>query len=119
MGVYKVEPYVVTADVYAVPPHVGRGGWSWYTGSSGWMYRLIMESVLGISIAVDKLSFAPRLPTGWTGFKIGYRFRATVYTIEVKVGGPPQLVLDGVAMEGATIPLVDDQKPHTVELTLS
>ncbi len=118
VNVYKVEPYVVTADVYAVAPHVGRGGWSWYTGSSGWMYRLIVESLLGLSIEVDRLHFAPCLPKGWTGFNIDYRFRATVYSIHVTVGGKAQLTLDGVAHEGSSIPLVDDQKPHTVELNL-
>ena len=64
IAVYRVEPYVVAADVYAVPPHTGRGGWTWYTGSAGWMYRLITESLLGLRLEVDKLRFAPCLPAG-------------------------------------------------------
>ena len=59
---YKVEPYVVAADVYAVPPHTGRGGWTWYTGSAAWMYRLIVESLLGLTLETNKLSFTPCLP---------------------------------------------------------
>ncbi|MBX9693816.1 MAG: cyclic beta 1-2 glucan synthetase, partial [Cyanobacteria bacterium] len=78
---YKVEPYVVAADVYAVAPHTGRGGWSWYTGSSGWMYRLIVESLLGLKLEVDKLSFEPCLPQNWQSYKIHYRFRETVFHI--------------------------------------
>ena len=62
---YKVEPYVVAADVYSVPPHTGRGGWTWYTGSAGWMYRLITETFLGLRLEVDKLSFHPRVPADW------------------------------------------------------
>src|SRR5476649_2683856 len=61
---YRVEPFVIAADVYAVPPHTGRGGWTWYTGSAGWMYRLITESLLGVRLDVDKLRFAPCLPPG-------------------------------------------------------
>ena len=74
---YKVEPYVVAADVYAVPPHTGRGGWTWYTGSAGWMYRLIMESLLGLTMEAGNPSTGstPCLPANWTGFKIHYRYR--------------------------------------------
>ena len=80
---YKVEPYVVAADVYALPPHTGRGGWTWYTGSAGWMYRLIVESLLGLRLEVDKLRFAPCLPPEWKVFKLHYRYRETVYHIAV------------------------------------
>ncbi len=65
---YKVEPYVAAADVYALSPHIGRGGWTWYTGSAGWMYRLITESLLGLRLEVDKLHLEPCLPVGWEGF---------------------------------------------------
>ena len=65
IAIYKVEPYVVAADVYAVSPHIGRGGWTWYTGSAGWMYRLIVESLLGLRLDVDKLRFTPCLPADW------------------------------------------------------
>ena len=80
---YRVEPYVVAADVYAMPPHTGRGGWSWYTGSAGWMYRLIVESLLGVELATDKLRIAPCLPATWKAFKLHYRFRETLYRITV------------------------------------
>src|SRR5512135_2214372 len=79
MATYKVEPYVVAADVYAVSPHTGRGGWTWYTGSAGWMYRLIMESLLGLRLEVDKLFFTPCLPVDGEGFKVRYRYRNTTY----------------------------------------
>src|SRR6185436_2227622 len=79
IATYKVEPYVVAADVYAIPPHTGRGGWTWYTGSAGWMYRLIMESLLGLRLEVDKLRFAPCLPAHWPSYKIHYRYRETNY----------------------------------------
>ncbi|MEO5813315.1 MAG: glucoamylase family protein, partial [Rhodanobacter sp.] len=75
MDIYKVEPYVVSADVYAVAPHVGRGGWSWYTGSAGWMYRLMVESLLGLHLEAARLRFAPVLPTEWEGFELDYRYR--------------------------------------------
>src|SRR4030095_11519209 len=70
---YQAEPYVVSADVYGVAPHTGRGGWSWYTGSAGWMYRLLVESLLGLHLEVDKLRLAPCLPAGWASFNVNYR----------------------------------------------
>ncbi len=83
IAVYKVEPYVVAADVYAVSPHVGRGGWTWYTGSSGWMYRLILESLLGLRVEADQLSLAPCLPPDWNTYTLHYRYRSTMYHITV------------------------------------
>ncbi len=77
IGIYKVEPYVVAADVYALKPHTGRGGWSWYTGSAGWMYRLIVESLLGLRLEADKLYVAPCIPADWKAFKMSYRYRET------------------------------------------
>ncbi|HET9376840.1 MAG TPA: protein ndvB, partial [Chthoniobacterales bacterium] len=74
-AIYKVEPYVIAADVYAVPPHTGRGGWTWYTGSAGWMYRLLTETLLGLNREGDRLWLTPRLPTSWTGCKVQYRYR--------------------------------------------
>jgi cyclic beta-1,2-glucan synthetase len=76
---YKVEPYVVAADVYALSPHVGRGGWTWYTGSAGWMYRLIVESLLGLRLETDKLFIEPCLPSDWDTTRINYRYRETMY----------------------------------------
>ena len=80
---YKVEPYVVAADVYAASSHIGRGGWTWYTGSAGWMYRLIVESLLGLRLEVDRLRFEPCLPAHWPSFTIHYRYRDTPYHIVV------------------------------------
>ncbi len=121
IAVYKVEPYVIAADVYAVAPHVGRGGWSWYTGSAGWMYRLLVETLLGVNREGDQLRLTPRMPGDWTGYQIHYRYRQTPYRIritrlEAGLEGPDQLLLDGVGLEGQTVPLVDDRREHVVEL---
>ncbi len=120
VATYKVEPYVVAADVYAVSPHTGRGGWTWYTGSAGWMYRLIVESLLGLRLEVDKLSFAPCLPADWKEFKVHYRYRETVYHITVlqthAATDESVVTVDGVKRGGKTIPLIDDHQEHFVEL---
>jgi cellobiose phosphorylase len=125
VAIYKVEPYVVAADVYALAPHVGRGGWSWYTGSAGWMYRLMLESLLGLRLATDKLHLSPCIPANWPSFKMHYRYRQTLYHIAVTQVSPGdgadalnRLVVDGAAQEGMAITLVDDQREHQVELTL-
>jgi len=119
---YKVEPYVVAADVYAVSPHIGRGGWTWYTGSAGWMYRLIVESLLGLRLEVDKLHFAPCLPEDWEMFKVHYRYRETLYHIAVRQtrGGKSEtgVTVDGVEQPDKAIPLVDDCKEHLVEVRI-
>jgi cellobiose phosphorylase len=81
---YKVEPYVMSADVYGASPHTGRGGWTWYTGAAGWMYRLAVETLLGLRLEVDKLRLAPLIPQGWESFKIHYRYRETFYHITVR-----------------------------------
>jgi len=119
MDVYKVEPYVVSADVYAVAPHVGRGGWSWYTGSAGWMYRLIVESLLGLRLEAGTLRFAPVLPAEWEGFTLDYRHRDTLYRIELRqrdAGTSPAVRLDGELRADDRIPLLDDGVEHHVEL---
>jgi cellobiose phosphorylase len=122
IAIYKVEPYVVTADVYALSPHTGRGGWTWYTGSAGWMYRLIVESLLGLSLEVDKLRFTPCLPSDWPGFKMHYRYRETVYHIAVQrqpaENGETRVTVDGVDQHDKTIPLVDDHQEHYVEVSI-
>ena len=125
---YKVEPYVMAADVYAVKPHTGRGGWTWYTGSAAWMYRLIVESLLGFKLETDRLSFAPCLPAHWEGFTVHYRFRETIYHIRViqkqgaeKEGGKyftTTIAVDGVAQPGKAIVLVDDGQEHGVEIVV-
>src|SRR6266850_3467741 len=122
IATYKVEPYVVAADVYAMPPHTGRGGWTWYTGSAGWMYRLILESLLGVRLEVDKLYFEPRLPPNWNAFKVHYRFRDTVYHIMVLTtpneNTPPSVTIDGAPQQGMCLHLIDDQKDHTAEIRI-
>ena len=84
MSRYKVEPYVVAGDVYSQPPHVGRGGWTWYTGSAGWLYRVGLESILGLHRAGDCLTLDPCIPPEWQGFTIRYRFRSATYHIAVE-----------------------------------
>jgi cyclic beta-1,2-glucan synthetase len=119
MHVYKVEPYVVSADVYAVAPHVGRGGWSWYTGSAGWMYRLMIESLLGLRLEHGKLRFAPVLPEDWEGFTMDYRHRGTLYRIHLRqsdAGTVSTVWLDGVAQADGRVPLADGGAEHSVEL---
>ncbi|BAL24316.1 GH36-type glycosyl hydrolase domain-containing protein [Azoarcus sp. KH32C] len=127
VATYKTEPYVVSADVYALAPHIGRGGWSWYTGSAGWMYRLIVESLLGLRLAAgDTLHLAPCLPADWHAYKIHYRYRDTVYHITVsqtRVGeagesGVIRITVDGVERAEKAIPLVDDQREHLVEVSV-
>jgi cellobiose phosphorylase len=119
MAVYKVEPYVVSADVYAVKPHVGRGGWSWYTGSAGWMYRLMVESLLGLRLEAMHLRFAPVLPPEWDGFAMDYRYRDTLDRIElrqVEAGSESRVCLDGVVQTDGRITLIDDGVEHSVEI---
>jgi cellobiose phosphorylase len=117
---YKVEPYVVAADVYAVAPHVGRGGWTWYTGSAAWMYRLIIESFLGLRLEVDRLRIEPCLPVDWQAFTVHYRYRETVYHIAVhqtaRATGDQRLSVDGQPQAGMAVPLVDDRAEHWVEI---
>ena len=119
-AVYKVEPYAMAADVYALPPHTGRGGWTWYSGSAGWMYRLIMESLLGLRLDVDKLHFAPCLPAGWTTYKVHYRYRETVYHITVlqhhAADRGTSVTVDGIEQPDRAIPLIDDRQEHSVEV---
>ena len=123
IATYKVEPYVVAADVYALSPHAGRGGWTWYTGSAGWMYRLIVESLLGLMLEKDKLRFAPCLPFHWKSFKVHYRYRETVYHIAILQAhtgdGEMRVTADGVAQHDKSITLVDDRQEHSVEVVIN
>jgi cellobiose phosphorylase len=126
IATYKVEPYVIAADVYAVAPHVGRGGWSWYTGSAGWMYRLIIESLLGLRLEGNKLWLSPCLPKQWPGFTMQYRFRRTTYRIDVLQMVNPEhdssntirVLLDGIEGKEAVISLIDDEQEHIVAVFL-
>ncbi len=117
---YKVEPYVVAADVYGVAPHTGRGGWSWYTGSAAWLYRLLTETLLGVHREGDRLRLTPCPPRDWNGFRIHYRYHATVYHITFTAvtsrqpGSMPLLTLDGMRMPDNTVPLHNDCQEHFV-----
>lgn len=119
---YKVEPYVVAADVYAVSPHTGRGGWTWYTGSAGWMYRLILESFLGLRLEIDKLHFTPCLPKDWSELKVHYRYRETFYHITIQQISDPnssiKALVDGLELDNPIIQLVDDHKEHLVKISV-
>ncbi len=121
IATYKVEPYVIAADLYAVSPHIGRGGWTWYTGSAGWMYRLILESLLGLRREGETLRMAPCLPDDWNRLKVRYRYRETLYEILCVRPDPEdedtiEVRVDGAVLEGASIPLIDDRGHHTVEV---
>lgn len=128
IAVYKVEPYVVAADVYSVAPHTGRGGWTWYTGSAGWMYRLIIESLLGLRLRVDddgaSLQIAPCVPADWTGFAVDYRFRGTSYRLEIELlddaSEAMSIDIDGRPAHGArAVPLADDGRTHDVRVRVA
>jgi cyclic beta-1,2-glucan synthetase len=120
---YRTEPYVVAADVGGAAPHIGRGGWSWYTGSAAWMYRLLTETLLGIRREGDRLRLTPCPPSRWGSFTIDYRYYETVYHITFSrvAGTPPdaQLLVDGIPMVDASFPLVNDRETHTVAYALN
>jgi cyclic beta-1,2-glucan synthetase len=122
---YKVEPYVTAADVYSVAPHVGRGGWTWYTGSSGWMYRAGLEAILGFRRQGGFLNMAPCIPRTWPRFEISYRYGTTRYEILVEnpnrvCRGVSHAEFDGVALSPgeARIGLIDDGGVHHLRITL-
>ena len=122
VATYKVEPYVVAADVYAVAPHTGRGGWTWYTGSAGWMYRLILESLLGLQLEAGRLRLAPCLPAAWETVTLRYRYRETVYHISViqtqAAENRTSVTVDGVEQQDGTVPLLDDRLEHAVGVSI-
>lgn len=111
---------MVAADVYALSPHTGRGGWTWYTGSASWMYQLITESLLGMRLEVDKLFFTPCLPIEWESYKVHYRYRETNYNISIiqlqNENDGSGVTVDGVKNPDNIIPLVDDHQEHWVEI---
>lgn len=116
---YKVEPYVMTADIYSVEPHTGRGGWSWYTGSAGWAYRLIVETLLGISRHGDSLLIETSLPHDWPSVSLTYQHGNSRYHITLNNSdGEHPLVLDGSALPEGRLPLIDDGQPHQVDVFL-
>jgi cyclic beta-1,2-glucan synthetase len=116
---YKVEPYVVAADVYTAEGQLGRGGWTWYTGSASWMYRVALEAILGFDKRGDVLRVLPRVPESWPELTIDYRFGGSVYRILVRSpglvrAGDVQVTVDGERVEGEAIPLRDDGRAHDV-----
>jgi cyclic beta-1,2-glucan synthetase len=122
---YRVEPYAVAADVYAAPPHVGRGGWTWYTGAAGWLYRAGLESILGIRIEGDNLWVSPCIPGAWPGFEVRYRHGETPYVIEVSnplhlSRGVERMTIDGTDITNpeGRIPLTNDGIAHTIRIQM-
>jgi cyclic beta-1,2-glucan synthetase len=120
---YKVEPYVAVADVYAVPPHTGRGGWTWYTGAAGWMYRAALEYILGFKLKGDRLRLEPCIPRFWREFEIKYRYGKTSY--QIKVENPNSLCrgiaiveLDGAVQPSNEAVLVDDGRMHELRVVM-
>ena len=122
---YKVEPYVVAADIYAEPPHVGRGGWTWYTGSAGWMYRAGIEWILGFRVRGTKLYLDPCIPRAWQRFDIAFRYHSARYEITVEnpqgvARGVLSIDLDGASLASGSmhIQLADDGATHRVRVVL-
>lgn len=120
---YRVEPYVIAADVYSTSPHTGRGGWTWYTGSASWMYRLGIEQLLGIHRAADTLEIKPHIPAEWKGFQISYRFGKAMYHIRIENSkgadaGNYELEMDGGKLRDKVIQLKDDGQLHEVVLRI-
>ncbi len=120
---YHVEPYVMAADIYYHEQHPGRGGWTWYTGSAGWMYRFGLEGILGFHRQGNTLFIEPCLPQDWSGYSMTYSFQETVYRIEVENperlnAGVKQVTLDGTVRPGKDIPLRDDGKVHEVQILM-
>ena len=120
---YRVEPYVTAADVYAVWPHVGRGGWTWYTGSAGWLYRAGLESILGFKLRADRLQIDPSIPRGWREYEIAFRRGSATYNLVIEnphglSRGVSKIELDGELTDGQEIRIVDDGKQHEVRITL-
>lgn len=120
---YKVEPYVMAADVYAVHPHIGRGGWTWYTGAAGWMYRVGLQYILGLNIKGSKLLIDPCIPRAWQNYNMEYTYKSTKYKITVNnpsnvSKGVVKLVIDSNSVSGNIIELVNDSKVHNVEVIM-
>ncbi|MDZ7830112.1 MAG: glucoamylase family protein, partial [Desulfobacterales bacterium] len=119
MARYRVEPYVIAADVYSMPPHTGQGGWTWYTGSGSWMYRLGLEAILGFRRQGNVLRISPCIPGAWPGFAITYRHGASIYHIQVRNpkgvnSGIEQILLEGEVLAGTDIPLLDEKRRYEV-----
>jgi cellobiose phosphorylase len=120
---YKVEPYVVCADVYGATPHTGRGGWTWYTGAAGWLYRVAVEAILGVRVRGDALQIEPCIPTRWPEYELMYRFGSAAYHVRVDNSagtgrGVRSVTADGQPAAGGAVPLRDDGRAHEVRVVL-
>jgi cyclic beta-1,2-glucan synthetase len=120
---YRVEPYVVAADVYGAPPHTGRGGWTWYTGSASWMYRVGLEAILGFHLEGDHFTMDPCIPAAWPGFRLAYtrgetRYQVTVENPQGVQRGVAVVELDGKALPDGRVPLADDGSEHQVRVVM-
>ena len=115
-NIYKVEPYVIAADIYSSPSFTGRGGWTWYTGSAGWFYHVGIEAIIGLHKNGDKLKLDPKLPVSWDGYRVNYRYMDTNYAIEVVKGKKEELKVDGKVQTTDTITLKNDKKEHDILL---
>ena len=116
---YKAEPYVIAADVYTLPLHKGRGGWTWYTGAAGWLYQLLTESFIGLKREEDKLYFMPCMPTHWNSVKIKYRYIDTVYGIELVQSNEnkvSKIWVDGKEETNDFITLINDGVEHEAKV---
>jgi len=120
---YMTEPYVMAGDVYAREPHAGRGGWSWYTGSAGWMYRAGVESILGLRRRGDTFAVDPCIPSSWPEYRLTWRVVDSIYDITVsnpahRCRGVAKAFLDGAPVDACAIPLVNDGRTHEVRIVL-
>jgi cyclic beta-1,2-glucan synthetase len=118
----RVEPYAVAADVYTVPPHVGRGGWTWYTGAAAWLYRAGLESILGLKVEGSTLRVEPCIPATWPSFEVRFKYRSTLYEIMVEnprrvSSGVVEVKLDGKPVS-RTLQLEDDGLVHRVSVAM-
>jgi cyclic beta-1,2-glucan glucanotransferase len=120
---YKIEPYVVSADVYSASPYEGRGGWSWYTGSAGWMYRVAIEAILGLKLRGSRFTIDPCIPSAWQKYELVYtnhqaRYRIVVENPHGVSRGVESVELDGELMEDKWVPLSEDEELHLVYIVM-
>ena len=115
---YKVEPYVIAADIYSSQNFPARGGWTWYTGSAGWYYNIGIEEILGFKKQGNKLKILPKIPISWDSYKATYHYQDTTYHIEVKKEDKKALILDGKELTVSHITLTNDKKEHQVQVLI-
>jgi cyclic beta-1,2-glucan synthetase len=117
---YRVEPYVLAADIYAGAGTTQRGGWTWYTGAAGWMHRVVLEQVLGVRVTAKELRITPCVPAEWTDFEVTLKLDRADYVIRMKRSAVQEtlLLLDGVRVAGSAVPLLHDGGSHVVEVQL-